>query len=95
VSTRQWRPCGLLALGHGLPGVLAAAAGTGEQSLQEVGVLGPDFPQRLQGVQLCGTAACSGEPSLQVVGVLGSNFLHGLQEVQSCGASAGLGEQSL
>jgi hypothetical protein len=36
-------------LGHGLLGAMAAAAGTGEPSLQAVGVLGPDCHCRLPG----------------------------------------------
>jgi hypothetical protein len=50
-----------LALQSGLPGVTAAAAGMGKQSLQVAGVLGPDFPYGPQGAQFCGSAAHSEE----------------------------------
>jgi hypothetical protein len=63
VPTRQQWPWGLLPLGHGLPGNMVAAAGLGEQSLQAVGIPGPDFPHGSQGVQFLGTAAHSGELS--------------------------------
>jgi hypothetical protein len=88
VPTRQRKPWGLLVLVCDLPGSMAGAAGTREQSLDVRGVWGPDLPQGLQGSQFCDSAACFGEQSLCAVGVLGPNFPHGLQGAQSHGTAA-------
>jgi hypothetical protein len=94
VPTRQLWPWGLLVLGYGLLGVMAATASI-EQSLQAAGIPGPDFPHRPQVVQFCRTAAHLGELTQLAVGVLGPNLLHGLLEALGHGVAAALREQSL
>jgi hypothetical protein len=74
VPIMQQRPWGLLVLWCGLPGVTAAAAGTGEPNLW---VLGFACHARAPGGQY-GSTADMGEPSLRVVGALGSVCWHGL-----------------
>jgi hypothetical protein len=62
-ACRQWEFWGLTfhtgLREHGSVALLLA----GEQSLWAEGVLGPDFPHRLQGAQFCGTAAGGTKPA--------------------------------
>jgi hypothetical protein len=93
VPTRQQRPWGLLALGHGHPGATAAAAGTGDPSLQVMRALRPACCHQATGATVA--AVSTGEPSLQAAGVLKLDCWPRLWGEQFSGTATSLGEPSL